>query len=99
MTFLSRGSREVIIACILVALKDIHGIWSVEGEHADVVIVATCHYKPAGVGFIGRYDTDAGNKVRVAVHAVHFRETSTRTESKKIVLKHAQIQKGIQSTI
>lgn len=65
------------------ALEDIQGVWSVKGEHADVVIVATGHYKTSRVGFIGRDDTDTGHKVRVAVHAMHFRKTYTRTASKK----------------
>lgn len=95
----SRRCREVIIACILVALEGVHGVWSVEGEHADVVIVATCHYKPAGVGFIGRYDTDAGNKVRVAVHAMHLRETSTRTASEEVVWERDKIQRAIHSSV
>lgn len=65
------------------ALEDIQGVWSVEGKHADIVIVASCHYEPAGVGFIGRYDADAGDEVRVAVHTMHFREASTRAAGRR----------------
>lgn len=68
---------------VFVTLQGVQRLRPVQGEHADVVVVPTRGDQPSGVSVARRNDADARDEVGVSGHAVHLREASVRTGSRK----------------
>lgn len=60
--------------CIFVALQGVKGLWSVQSEDTNVIIVPSCGDESTGVRVVGRNDAHTRYKVGVAGHTVHLRE-------------------------
>lgn len=71
------------LTCVLVTLQGKQGLWLVQCENTNVIIISTCGNKSPGVRFTGCNAAHAGHKVGVAGHAVHLCEASVGAANRR----------------